>query len=83
MVNLIAGEEIVPELVQHDFTAVSVVRRLHEILPDGSARSKMLAGLAGVKASLAGTGAGEPHPVDRAAEAVLAVLGTSKTSKTG
>ena len=44
MVNLIAGEEIVPELVQHDFTAENVVGRLHEILPDGPARDKMLDG---------------------------------------
>ena len=39
MVNLIAGEEIVPELVQHDFTAQNVVARLQEILPDGPARA--------------------------------------------
>jgi lipid-A-disaccharide synthase len=83
MVNLIAREAIVPELVQHDFTAENVVRQLNEILPDSSARSKMLVGLAGVKASLGGTGAGRPHPVDRAAEAVLAVLGNGKASKTG
>ena len=88
MVNLIAGEEIVPELVQHDFTAENVVGRLIEIIPDGSARSKMLTGLAGVKASLGGTGLGGTreaglHPVDRAAEAALAMLGTAKTSKTG
>ena len=36
MVNLIAGEEVVPELVQHDFTATNVVGRLQEILPDGA-----------------------------------------------
>ena len=87
MVNLIAGEEVVPELVQHDFTAENVVRQLNEILPEGPARSKMLAGLAGVKASLGGanlsaTRESELDPVDRAAEAVLAVLGTGKTSKT-
>ena len=35
MVNLIAEEEVVPELVQHDFTADKVVARLKEILPDG------------------------------------------------
>ena len=77
MVNLIAGEEIVPELVQHDFTAENVVDRLHEILRDGPARDKMLDGLAGVKASLAGAKDGKLHPVDRAAEAVLAALATS------
>ena len=47
MVNLIAGEEVVPELVQQDFTAEKVVGRLKEILPDGPARDRMLEGLAG------------------------------------
>src|SRR3984957_5197064 len=37
MVNLIAGEKIVPELVQDDFTAANVVTQLREILPDGPA----------------------------------------------
>ena len=39
MVNLIAGEQVVPELVQHDFTADNVVAQMKEILPDGPARS--------------------------------------------
>src|SRR5438477_1244462 len=46
MVNLIAGEEVVPELVQQDFTAGKVVARLQEILPDGLPRRRMLEGLA-------------------------------------
>jgi lipid-A-disaccharide synthase len=83
MVNLIAGEEIVPELVQEDFTAENVVSRLNEILPEGSARNRMLASLGAVKASLGGTAERGQHPVDRAAEAVLAALGARKTSKTG
>ena len=33
MVNLIAGEEVVPELVQHDFTAENVVARLQRDSP--------------------------------------------------
>ena len=52
MVNLIAGEEVVPELVQHDFTAANVVAQLKEILPDGPARDRMLEGLTRVKARL-------------------------------
>src|SRR5712675_1390400 len=52
MVNLIAGEEVVPELVQEDFTAQNVVERLQEILPDGPARERMLEGLAEVKRRL-------------------------------
>jgi lipid-A-disaccharide synthase len=81
MVNLIAGKEVVPELVQHDFSAENVVNRLNEIIPVGSRRSKMLTDLARVRASLGGARGGDLHPVDRAAKAVLAVLGTAKTSK--
>ncbi len=76
MVNLIAEEEVVPELVQNDFTAAKVVARLNEILADGPARERMLEGLAGVKARLQAPAA-EPgaaqHPADRAAEIVLAL----------
>ena len=74
MVNLIAEEEVVPELVQHDFTAAKVTASLNEILPDGPARERMLEGLARVKARLrapvAGAGAAS-HPADRAAEIIL------------
>ena len=77
MVNLIAGEEVVPELVQHDFTAANVVARLNEILSDGAARDRMLEGLARVKARLrapvAASGAAQ-HPADRAAGVILAML---------
>ncbi len=79
MVNLIAGEEVVPELVQQDFTAEKVVTKLNEIIADGPARNKMIAGLDEVRTRLRGPNRGpdkdERHPVDRAAEAVLAVLG--------
>jgi lipid-A-disaccharide synthase len=77
MVNLIAGEEVVPELVQHDFTAEKVVSRLKEILPDGPPRDRMLKGLAGVKARLRvpqGYSGAAQHPADRAAEIILSML---------
>jgi lipid-A-disaccharide synthase len=77
MVNLIAGEEVVPELVQHDFTAEKVVARLKEILPDGPVRDRMLEGLAGVKARLRApkTASGAvQHPADRAAGIILAMV---------
>lgn len=78
MVNLIAGEEVVPELVQHDFTAANVVARLREILPEGPARDKMLKGLAEVKARLRTPQAA--HPAHRAAEIILSTQhsGTGK-----
>jgi lipid-A-disaccharide synthase len=79
MVNLIAGEQVVPELVQHDFTPQNVVTRLQEILPDGLARTRMLEGLTKVKAQLLapeGNLKGSPLqlPADRAAEIILALL---------
>src|SRR6476646_10731248 len=55
MVNLIAGEEVVPELVQQDFTAEDVATRLNQILVDGPAREKMLTGLAEVRVRLSGS----------------------------
>ena len=81
MVNLIAGEQVVPELVQHDFTAQNVVARLREILPDGPAREHMLEGLREVKAKLRAsesTGGVIRHPADRAAEIVLMLLSRSR-----
>jgi lipid-A-disaccharide synthase len=77
MVNLIAAEQVVPELVQNDFTADKVIARLQEILPDGPARDRMLSGLARVKERLRVPQADSgrmPDPADRAAEIILAML---------
>jgi lipid-A-disaccharide synthase len=81
MVNLIAGEEIVPELVQHDFTAQKIVTHLNEILPDGPPRDRMLEALARVKARLRAPqpapGAAQ-HPADRAAQIILSLPGSGQ-----
>ena len=83
MVNLIAGKEVVPELVQHDFSAANVVARLREILPDGPARVRMLEGLVQVKDRLrspAGAFTDPGHtPAERTAKIVLEML-DSRTS---
>ena len=79
MVNLIAGRQVVPELVQHDFTAQNVVSRLREILRDGPDRDRMLEALTQVKARLPPPDSADgraPHPADRAAEMILALLGS-------
>jgi lipid-A-disaccharide synthase len=81
MVNLIAEEEVVPELVQHDFTAANVVSRVRQILPDGAVRDRMLAGLAVVKARLRASAPDSgvaQHPADRAAEIILTMLQRAK-----
>jgi len=83
MVNLIAGKEVVPELVQQDFTAENVVTRLNEILVEGPARSKMATGLAEVKARLSGPTEEGLHPVDRAAQAMMSLWEAAAASKSG
>lgn len=73
MVNLIAEEEVVPELVQQDFTAENVVARLNEILPDGPARERMLEGFRRVKTRLRAPSGSQPghSPASRAAEIIM------------
>jgi lipid-A-disaccharide synthase len=73
MVNLIAGERVVPELVQQDFTPERVAAEMNKIMPDGSEREKMLEKLGKVRSQL--RGGGHLHPADRAAGAALELLG--------
>ena len=74
MVNLIAGKEVVPELVQHDFTTEKVVAHLRKLLSDGQPRNQMLEGLATVRTLLRGPNANDLHPAERAAEAILKLV---------
>jgi lipid-A-disaccharide synthase len=75
MVNLIAGKEIVPELVQHDFTAEKVVAQLQQIIADGPARDQMILGLKEVKDRLGHPGGDRLHPADQASEAIFKLMG--------
>lgn len=52
MVNLIAGERIVPELIQNDFTADNVLRQLRPLLAEGGPLQEQLANLAMVRRRL-------------------------------
>lgn len=87
MVNLVAGEQVVPELVQSDFTAANVVARLQEILSDGAERNRMLEGLARVKSCLRApenADEGTPqHPADRTAEIILPLGNQSSGNQSG
>ena len=74
MVNLIAGKEVVPELVQHNFTADNIVLKLTKILTDGPARETMIKDLAAVNAALRGTHPDGRHPAERAASIVRTLL---------
>ncbi len=42
LVNLIAGREVVTELVANTFTIDNIKHELHDILPDGKRRNKMI-----------------------------------------
>ncbi len=74
MPNLIAERQVVPELVQENFTAEKVIAELSAILPDGPRRERMVEGLAEVRRRLRGTEPGPKGAFDRAAEAVLRVV---------
>ncbi len=70
MVNLIAGREIVPELMQSQMTGERIAAEARRLLNDEDARERMKAGLAEVRAKLSGA-AGAPR---RAAEIIQKVL---------
>ncbi len=74
MVNLIAEEEIVQELVQHKFTAQNIVAELNKIIPDGEPRARMIERLAAVKTRLKRGSDSRAHPADKAAEIILQMI---------
>lgn len=73
MVNLIAGEEVVPELVQHKFTVDNIVEEMNKIIPEGERRTRMIERLAAVKARLKQASGSESHPSEIAAEIILKI----------
>ncbi len=74
MVNLIAGDRIVPELVQDEFTSANITAELGKILPEGAARDLMLRGLAGVRARLRGHALSHLPAAEIAAGAIFEIL---------
>jgi lipid-A-disaccharide synthase len=76
MVNLIAGEKIVPELVQDAFTAEAVAREAIDILTNPARAAHIREGLSSVRAKLGGSGASR-----RAAEAILRVVHSKQRSQ--
>lgn len=78
MANLIAGRQIVPELIQHDFQAPIIVQQLGPLLAEGPARATMLQDLAEVGQALGrakeNCNGNAPKAVERVAEMVLEEL---------
>lgn len=66
LVNLVAGREVVPELVAGDMTVDNVRHHLRSILPDGERRQAMLEGYAMVRQLL-----GESRAAERTATEIL------------
>ena len=69
MPNLLAGEEVYPEFIQHFATPENIARAALELLSDESRRQKMKAQLEKIVASL-----GEPGAANRAAAAILSLF---------
>jgi len=69
MVNLLAGREVVPELIQNEFTPENVAARTLSLLRDPAAVAAMQADLAEVRTRL-----GPPGAVERAADAIAELL---------
>jgi lipid-A-disaccharide synthase len=69
MPNLLAGEPVYPEFVQHDATPENLARTTLELLQDESRRTKIKSQLAKIVASL-----GEPGAPRRAADAILSLF---------
>jgi lipid-A-disaccharide synthase len=79
MVNLVAGREVVPELIQERFTPEAVETWVRTLLEDGEARQSMTAALGEVREQLRGElrgavpGQAMESAAGRAARAVLRV----------
>jgi lipid-A-disaccharide synthase len=80
MVNLIAQQRLIPELLQGDFTAANVASALTPLLIDGPERERQIFGLREVRRRLVPEGGAEGNanasPIARVADAVLRLLST-------
>jgi lipid-A-disaccharide synthase len=74
MVNLVAGEAVVPELIQHDMTGQRLAGEALRLLDDDQARHRMVEGLARVSAALST----DHDPIEGAASRIVASIREGK-----
>lgn len=82
MVNLIAWTEVVPELIQKDFTPEKLLVEMNKIIPDGEVRQRMIEGLHDVRGMLGKESQSLTDPnlpeitsaADKAAKAVFTLI---------
>jgi lipid-A-disaccharide synthase len=70
MVNLVVEKKVVPELIQHDFTAERVVASLNPLIQDGPARDQMVRAFEEVRIRLKGPCQGNLTPPQLGAAAI-------------
>ncbi len=79
MANLIAGQRVVPELIQNNFTAANIVQHLEPLLPDGAPRQSMMKELKRIRGLLNSqhevAGGKSENAIDRVAAITLEQLG--------
>jgi len=75
MANLIAGKRVVPELIQHDFTAANIVQHFEPLLPDGTIRQSMMKELETIREALVKpSGIGSQSAIERVAAITMEEL---------
>jgi lipid-A-disaccharide synthase len=82
MANLIAGKQVVPELIQSDFTAANIIQQIGPLLPDGAPRESMMEELKRIRGLLAVQSVSDKQErgaIDRVAAIVLDQLKAAST----
>jgi len=70
MVNIVAGEKVVPELIQADFTEEGVIRETRNLLENRDLRDRTVKKLAKLREKL-----GTPGAAGRVADIALSIIG--------
>lgn len=70
MVNIMAGKEVVPELIQADFTAERVVKKTRTLLENRDRRDRIVGKLVSLREKL-----GTPGAADRVAHIAMSMMG--------